>query len=295
MTTCIRFAVFAALLGVCQGKTFLITGATGHTGSLVYEQLKSVPGNVVRGVTTNAAKARKVLNCTSCDASDGIYVANISNASSMADAMANVDTLIITVGPAYHCTIPSIFIGCKFYPGADPKTIVWEGLKNQVSMFAKAPGAPLANRHVILLSNDLTTTPDNSLDKIDNSHGCFYALNGEAWLMSSGLPWTIMKPNGLNDGDPAVKQIVIGKDDAGWKPSNFNLAYIHRTDVARMVTYAASNPEKTKGLRFDVTSRRFFIGKPTVDLGPVFEEAKYPWDPRGVEEQRGVELEHIVV
>ena len=87
--------------------------------------------------------------------------------------------MVITTGPAYHCTIPSVYIGCHFYPGADPKTIAWQGVKNQVSAFASSAGPDLAERHVILLSNDLTTQPDNFLDKIDNSHGTFYALQGE--------------------------------------------------------------------------------------------------------------------
>merc|ERR1719409_1200286 len=123
--------------------------------------------------------------------------------------MSGAHSLIITTGPAYHCKFPSVYIGCKFYPGADPKTIAWEGVKNQVTAFASSSGPAWTERHVILLSNDLTTVPNNFLDKIDNSHGTFYALNGEVFTMSSGVPFTIIKPNGLNDGDPAKKEIIV--------------------------------------------------------------------------------------
>merc|ERR1719498_1612544 len=104
--------------------------------------------------------------------------------------MSGADTLVITTGPAYHCKIPSLYIGCKFYSGA-----------------------ALKDRHVILLINDLTTKPDNFLDKIDNSHGTFYALNGEAFTMASGVPFTILKPNGLNDGDAGKQEIIVAHDD----------------------------------------------------------------------------------
>jgi hypothetical protein len=131
----------------------------------------------------------------------------------------------------------------------------------------------------MLLSNDLTTQPDNFLDKIDNSQGCFYALNGEVFTMSAGVAWTIIKPNGLNNGDAGKHEIVVGHDDEGWSPSNLNLEFITRSDVARLLTYAALNPDKTKGLRFDVTSKKLF-GTPTKDVSKVFEAARLPWDSK---------------
>merc|ERR1712194_656854 len=155
----------------------------------------------------------------------------------------------------------------------------WIAVKNQVSSFASSSGLALKSRHVILLSNDMTTEPDNFLDKIDNGHGCFYALNGEAFTMASGVPFTILKANGLNDGDAGKKEIVVGHDDQGWSGSNPNFAYITRSDIARLLTYAASNPDKAKGLRFDVTSKRIG-GTPTTDAAVVFAEAKYPWQPQ---------------
>lgn len=152
-------------------------------------------------------------------------------------------------------------------------------MKNQVGAFASSSGSALVNRHVILLSNDLTTVPDNFLDKIDKGHGCFYALNGEVFTMASGVPFTIIKPNGLNDGDAGKKEIIVAHDDQGWAPMDLNTAYIARSDVARLVTYAALHPAETKGLRFDVTSKKSG-GTPTTDVSKLFEATEYPWDPR---------------
>ena len=46
----------------------------------------------------------------------------------------------------------------------------------QVSAFAMSNGTRPSKRHVILLSNDLTTVPDNFLDKIDHGNGCARAF-----------------------------------------------------------------------------------------------------------------------
>jgi len=97
--------------------------------------------------------------------------------------------------------------------------------------------------------------------------------------MSSGVPFTILKPNGLNDGDAGKQEIIVAHDDQGWNAMNPNTEFITRSDVARLLVYAALNPDSTKGLRFDVTSKRFG-GTPTADVSKVFSSAKYPWDPR---------------
>lgn len=279
MSAGFRVLLAALLCGAVDGGTVLITGATGHTGSMVYLALKA-QGVTVRGFVRNVTKARERLHCNACDESEGIFVGDITKPDTMTAAMAGADTLVITTGPAYHCPFQKwnvLYIGCKYYPGADPKTIAWEGVKNQVGAFASSSGPALVNRHVILLSNDLTTKPDNFLDKVGKGNGCFYALNGEAFTMASGVPFTIIKPNGLNDMDAGTNEIIVAHDDQGWGPMELDTAYIGRSDVARLLVFSAMNPAKTKGLRFDVTSKK---GAPTTDVSKLFESTKYPWDPR---------------
>jgi len=263
---------------VYSDRIVTITGATGHTGSLVYSSLKQ-QGLRVRGLVRNITKARQVLQCVKCDASEGIFVGDISQPATLVPAMDGAHSLIITTGPAYHCLVPSIYVGCKYYAGADPKAISWLGVKNQVAVFANSTGPAPADRHVILLSNDLTTLPDNFIDKVGGCYGCFYALNGEAFTMASGLPYTIIKPNGLNDAPAATKEIVVAHDDAGWKPTDLNYEFIGRSDVARLISYAATHPDMARGLRFDVTSLKSG-GTPTHDVSAVFCAALNPWDPR---------------
>ena len=276
MKLCVLFALFFCASQSCA-KVVTITGATGRTGSAVYLALQK-QNFTVRALVRNISKARTILGCDKCDASEGIFEGDVTKTETMVAAMTGADTLVITTGPAYHCLIPSIYVGCKYYAGADPKSMSWEAVRTQVSAFANTSKSN-TDRHVVLTSNDLTTVPDNFLDKIDNGWGCFYALNGEAYLMSSGVPFTIIKPNGLGEGDAGQKEIVVAHDDQGWKPTDLNYEFIARADVARMLTYAAANPKETTGLRFDVTSKKSG-GTPTGDVSTVFVEAMSPWDPR---------------
>jgi hypothetical protein len=242
----------------------------------VYKSLQS-QGLQVRALVRNATKARAVLGCDKCDESDGVFEGDVTQADTLTAAMTGADSLVITTGPAYHCTFPSLYIGCKYYQGAEPEIMSWKSVRTQVSSFAASKGLPLAERHVVLLSNTMTTLPDNYLDKIDGGHGCFYALNGEAFVMNSGVPFTVVKPNGLDDAEPATKTLLVGHDDEeGWK--NPAESFVSRGDVARVLTYVAANWELTTGLRFDLTSRK---GEATTDLGGLLDNVRYPWDKRG--------------
>jgi len=269
--------ISAFALSAHSSRVVTVTGATGRTGSTVYLALKK-QNFTVRALVRNVSKARTILGCDKCTAEEGIFVGDVKDAASMHAAMDGADTLVITTGPAYHCLIPSIYIGCKYYDGADPEAMSWKAVRAQVSAFANT-SRNNADRHVVLTSNDLTTLPDNFLDKIDNGFGCFYALNGEAFLMSSGVPFTIIKPNGLGGGDAGKQEIVVAHDDEGWKPTDLNYEFIARSDVARLLTFAAANPKQATGLRFDVTSKKSG-GTPTTDISTVFPQAMEPWDPR---------------
>merc|ERR1719272_2264417 len=93
--------------------------------------------------------------------------------------------------------------------------------------------------------------------------------------MASEVPFTIVKANGLDDSEE-TKEILVGHDDEGWDPLDPSVAYISRGNVARLLSYAAANPGATKGLRFDVTSKK---GPGTEDIAAVVDAARLAWDP----------------
>jgi nucleoside-diphosphate-sugar epimerase len=258
------------LVGSAVASTVLVTGATGRTGALTYARLRNTSSLVVRGLVRDAEKAAKVLGCHSCNEDEGIYMGDITREDTLDSAMKGVDVLIITTGPMPVCDHG--FTGCNFPKGADPKSIAFDGVKNQVTAFAKALQQSGHTGHVILLSSMLTTEPNNFLDKLGGAHTTFYALQGEVWLMGSGLPFTIVKACGLGDKPGGKRKLVVGHDDKG-----FSLAVDHmvsRDDVARVLS-ASATAKEARGLRFDLCSS--LLGRPTSDVHEVFVEAEYPW------------------
>jgi hypothetical protein len=110
-----------------------------------------------------------------------------------------------------------------FPPGGYPKDVDFNGVKKQVyctltcsccrvprylvyvSLWVSVVPNPVqviaaqkaGVKHVLLVSSMGTTTPNSFLDRLGNGQALFYKLNGEAALMSAGLPFTIVKPAGL--------------------------------------------------------------------------------------------------
>ena len=83
----------------------LVTGAAGRTGELLYAYLKADPriGQVralVYGSGTGSPaerqKAKAALNCSACDASEGIFYGDVTVPSSLTAAFDGMDTVAIT-------------------------------------------------------------------------------------------------------------------------------------------------------------------------------------------------------
>merc|ERR1712176_1321786 len=121
--------------------------------------------------------------------------------------------------------------------------------------FAKGSGL----KPVVMMSSMGTTVPNSPLDTMGNGQIGFYKLNSESFLMASGLPFTIVKPCGLGSDAPGKAELLVGHDDSeGWN----KMVTVQRSDVARVVAAAVSNPQDASGLRFDLCAK---AGTPTTD------------------------------
>merc|ERR1711972_492907 len=162
----------------------------------------------------------------------------------------------------------------SFHKGAEPIDIDWHGAVNQLQAFAERSGAA-ASGPVALISTMGTTTPEDPKGKFFMDYISFYKLNFEAELMSSGLPFTIAKPCGLDYSgtEPGKKELVTGHDDE----MKLTPPAIARADVARVMVAAIEQPAVSAGLRFDLCSK---TGTPTADadLVKVLQSARYPWE-----------------
>merc|ERR1712000_573826 len=234
----------------------------------------------VRALVRSTEKARTVLGCNACDESEGIFVGDITKPDTLTRVMEGADVLVSTVGsrPKGLC-IPFV-IPCRYRKGAAPEDIMWKGVKNTITAFAEAGGKQKAGeKHVVLISGGLTTKPNNFVDKSAGKHASFYGLQGEVFALESGLDFTIVKACHLVDGKPEESELMVGHDDIieGDDRPTFKKT-IRRSDVARVLAAAVASPERARGLRFDLCSRK--SDRPTHDVNVLFDAAEYPWDPR---------------
>ena len=92
------------------GLSVLVTGAAGRTGKILYGYLKADPriGEVralVYGSGTGSPeerqKAKAALNCSACDASEGIFYGDVTAPSSLTAAFGGMDTVAITTAGGF--------------------------------------------------------------------------------------------------------------------------------------------------------------------------------------------------
>jgi len=253
-----RWCALLGIVGVAiaQPPVVLVTGAAGRTGSLLYARLKQDQRIAsVRALVRNVTKARAVLHCTKCDETEGIYVGDVTNPDTMKDAMTGVDTLAIAAAVGGTASAKLM------------RAVEFDGVENQVSVLAGQNQNRSALR-VVLCSSMGTTNPNPP--PFEGGKVLFWKLNAEAFLMSSGIGATIVKPCGLTDGPAGKTALDTLHDDKNPSPLSFTVS---RADVAAVMAEAAV--ERAGGLRFGLCSKA--LGAPTTDLAALLHSARWPW------------------
>lgn len=235
----------------------LVTGADGKLGNDLYALLKA-DGRVaeVRAFVHNITKAKSVLNCSKCDASEGIYEGDVTKPASLIDAFTNITTVAIAVGHPSGASKEEV------------KEIEFTGVENQIAALGNG-SIPLSDLRVVFCSSGATTNPHPPA--FEGGSSLFWKLNAEAFVGSCGIGATIVKPCGLNMGEPSKHRLVVGHDDK--LPFPGAMVSIARSDVARVM--AEATVRRTSGLRFDLCSG--VGGKPTTDANDVLLAARWPW------------------
>ena len=246
-----------------------MTGATGGTGQLIYKTFVEM-GLTTRALVTSQEKAKDILNCTLCDESEGIYVGDVTNASTLEPVMAGASFVAIAVG-----TSGSAATNVQM-------SVEWMGVENQVSMLATgavASGRTPSTLGVALISSMGTTDP--SPPSYAGGTDLFWKLQGETFLATSGVPFTIVKPCGLLNGDAGAAELLVGHDDVLLDTASIvanGFPSVTRADVARVIAKALTDASwRGAGLRFDLCSSP--KGTPTPDsaLDEVLRAAQWPW------------------
>jgi len=273
MAWCSTFLFIAVAL--CDTPTpssanvVLVTGASGQTGSLIYKRLKQLRGNTnqVRALVQNVTKARLALGCDKCDASEGIYVGDVTNTSTLEPAMNGVTQLVIAVGVGEGTTNKTLM-----------QTVEWFGVINQVSVFANksinpAAAKGLSSLKVVLCSSMGTTHPNPS--RFEGGPVLFYKLQAEVFLGSAGVQTAVVKPCGLvNSQPPNSGKLIVGHND-----EILSQGYtVLRSDVARMMVASLDwiSTNSNSNLRMDLCSVKG-DSPPDSQLPSIVEQSLWPW------------------
>jgi len=225
-----------------SGARVVVTGAGGRTGLIVVRKLLElgcsskydiIPRAMVRSAESGARMKEQVGTLA-----NGMYSSlevvhgDVTKPESLKAVFESAHVAIILTSAMPKITKASLIpvIGAKvftlgmvslkptfwFEEGQSPEEIDWAGQRNQIDA-ARAAGV----RHIILVSSMGGTQPNHFLNThMENM--VLWKRRAEQYLISSGVPYTIIHPGGLlphfgNDDKAAAggkRQLFLEVDDA---------------------------------------------------------------------------------
>lgn len=246
----------------------LVTGATGRTGAIVVQKLQQRPGEfIVQGFARSEAKVRDLFGTT-----DGFYLGDVCNPDALKAALEGCDALVILTSAIPQMKAPPLpgqrpeFI----YPeGGTPEQVDYQGQVNQIDA-ARAAGV----KHIVLVGSMGGTNEQHPLNRMANGNILIWKRRAEAYLIKSGIDYTIIRAGGLQDQPGGQRELLVGKDDE-WliHPPDGIPTVIPRSDVAEVVVQALRAPS-ARNKAFDLISKP--AGNPgavvTEDFHALFEQ-----------------------
>ncbi len=246
----------------------LVTGATGRTGSIVIQKLQQKPEQFIpKGFARSEAKVRAVFGTMK-----QFYLGDLSNPPSLKIALDGCDALVILTSATPQMKAPPEpgqrpeFI---YAEGGTPEQIDYQGQINQIEA-AQAAGV----KHIVLVGSMGGTNEQHPLNRMANGNILIWKRKAEAYLIESGLPYTIIRAGGLLDQPGGQRELIVGKDDTllshppdGISPS------IPRADVAEVTVQALLEPA-ARDKAFDLISKPEGSSgaKVTTDFKTLFEQ-----------------------
>ncbi|NJL55567.1 SDR family oxidoreductase [bacterium] len=227
----------------------LVTGATGRTGALVVQKLRQRPEQFrARGFARSAQKASDLFGTTA-----DIYIGDIAEPDTLQPAFQGCDALVILTSAIPQMKAPPEpgqrpeFV----YPdGGTPEQVDYHGQVNQIDA-AKAAGV----QHIVLVGSMGGTNEQHPLNRMANGNILIWKRRAEAYLIDSGIAYTIIRAGGLQDQPGGLRELIVGKDDAllAHPPEGVPTS-IPRADVAEVVVQALLAPA-ARNKAFDVISK----------------------------------------
>ncbi|MBW4535823.1 MAG: SDR family oxidoreductase [Pleurocapsa minor HA4230-MV1] len=217
-------------------KQVLVTGATGKTGSIVYQKLKQDRNFKVKGFARSPEKAQELFGST-----ENFYFGDIKDPQSLTEALKGCQALVILtsaspkmVAPPQPGERPQF----SYPPDGTPELVDYQGQKNQIDM-AIAAGV----EQIVLVGSMGGTNENHPLNMMGNGKILIWKRKAEEYLVNSGINYTIIRAAGLLDQPGGVRQLIVGdNDELLVNPPDDIPTSIPRADVAEMVVQALKEP-----------------------------------------------------
>jgi uncharacterized protein YbjT (DUF2867 family) len=230
-------------------RKILVTGATGRTGSLVVQKLQARSDTfTVRGLARSPEKIQQCYGTL-----EGFVLGDIRDPAILQSALEGCQGLVILTSAVPRmkgAPQPGQRPEFEFAPGEMPEAIDYQGQVNQIDA-AKAAGVD----QVVLVGSMGGTNPNHMLNQIGNGNILVWKREAEAYLINSGLTYTIIRAGGLLDQPGSKRELLVGKDDTFLTQAPNNVpAAVPREDVAEVVVQALLEPQ-ARNKAFDLISK----------------------------------------
>ncbi|GJD08569.1 Uncharacterized protein chloroplastic [Galdieria sulphuraria] len=222
----------------------LVTGASGRTGSLALKKAATLPQLFSpRGLARSKEKTSKLF-----DNNYTFFFGSILDEKILREALDNCKKLLILTSAVPIMRLnpdgtpkqpPEFF----FKQGEEPEQIDWLGQKKQIDI-----AKDCEVDHIVLISSMGVTQKDHPLNRLGNI--LMWKKKSEDYLMSCGIPFTIIHPGGLVDKAESRRSLVIGHND---NLVNSTHRTISREEVADIALQSFLH-EDAKYKSFDVVS-----------------------------------------
>lgn len=230
-------------------KRVLVTGATGRTGFLTLQKLRQYPEEFMAIAFARSETKFKELS----GSTEGFRIGDITDLESLKSALIDVQALVILTSAVPMMKAPPqpgerpLF---EFAPGGMPEAVDYWGQKNQIDA-AIAAGVD----HIVLVGSMGGTQINHPLNQLGQGNILIWKRKAEAYLIDSGVDYTVIRAGGLLDKPGGLRELLVGKDDVFLtNPPRGIPTSIPRADVATVVVQALREPS-ARNKAFDLISK----------------------------------------
>ena len=217
-------------------KKVLVTGATGQTGSIVYQKLKQNSNFEVRGFARSPEKVQELF-----DSTEGFYFGDIKDRESLDPALEGCQGLVISTSASPKMVAPpkpGERPQFEYESDGMPEVVDYQGQKNQIDAALDA-----GVEHIVLVGSMGGTNENHPLNQMGNGKILIWKRKAEEYLVNSGVNYTIIRAGGLLNQPGGVRKLIVGDNDELLNnPPDDIPTSVPRADVAETVVQALQEP-----------------------------------------------------